>query len=465
MIKSIRILVLLLIFSISIQSVISLPPPPDIPQGFGSGTTTGNSSSDTDLPPDPDAPGTTPTNTQDSSSSDIELPPDPPTLSVNVPVIVEEDQNGQDESQNASVQDQSNESTDNNIEDTDEIVSLTFNSNIQEMSLHIDDSQVSNLEGPVRIRVKESGITIVEFDYILASEEFNLSDIDLSDVLIQKQNNTDFGYLIVKGIPLQEGITKSLSIDNIDSVYNGVCIKDREISSITEISSECNGNYEHIVECDGVENHGYTCVFISSSDKYKVTGLNYSGVRQFEIVEVNDTQEEDDGDVVIQVDTVGNIPLPPEPPLISSGNGDSSQDSVGTMQGTVDTLQDSVPIRIRSRDEEPGKEESESQTQEVVEESTEGKNIFSYGYLFLLIIAISISVIGYNHYKKNKPNQRFQRTYLKRTSDPNLRKLRKYITEGVKRGYTARSLKKVLLKNGWQEDKIEEVFREMEHGR
>src|SRR3989338_2350266 len=120
---------------------------------------------------------------------------------------------------------------------------------------------------------EDNGAMLMEFD-------FNLSKVlNLSKIMVEKQSNSSFGYTIARGISLN-GNTKTMHVDRLDSTINGVCIKDAEIISITQISGNCNAANETKIECDGTLQSSYACSYNSTTAKYKITGLNNSGIKQ-----------------------------------------------------------------------------------------------------------------------------------------------------------------------------------------
>ena len=108
---------------------------------------------------------------------------------------------------------------------------------------------------------------------------FNLSKIlNLSKIMIEKQNNNSFGYMIVHGLSLETA--KTVHVDRIDTTINGVCIKDSAITLISQISNNCNAANETKIECDGALQSSYVCSYNATTSKYGITGLNNSGIKQ-----------------------------------------------------------------------------------------------------------------------------------------------------------------------------------------
>ncbi|MEK6876691.1 MAG: CARDB domain-containing protein, partial [Nanoarchaeota archaeon] len=127
--------------------------------------------------------------------------------------------------------------------------------------------------GTWKISFEDNGTMLMEFD-------FNLSKVlNLSKIMVERQSNSSFGYTIAHGLSLN-GNTKTMHVDRTDTAINGVCIKDAEITSIAQISNNCNAANETKIECDGTLQSSYLCSYNSTTAKYKITGLNNSGIKQ-----------------------------------------------------------------------------------------------------------------------------------------------------------------------------------------
>ena len=130
-----------------------------------------------------------------------------------------------------------------------------------------------SFNGTWKISFEDNGAMLMEFD-------FNLSKVlNLSKIMVEKQSNGSFGYTIAHGLSLN-GNTKIMHVDRLDNTINGVCIKDAEIISIAQISNNCNAANETKIECDGTLQSSYACSYNSTTAKYKITGLNNSGIKQ-----------------------------------------------------------------------------------------------------------------------------------------------------------------------------------------
>jgi len=127
--------------------------------------------------------------------------------------------------------------------------------------------------GTWKISFEDNGAMLLKF-------EFNFSKIlNLSKIMVEKQSNSSFGYTIAHGLRLN-GNTKAMYVGRADTTINGVCIKDAEIISIAQISDNCNAANETKIECDGTLQSSYVCSYNSTTARYKITGLNNSGIKQ-----------------------------------------------------------------------------------------------------------------------------------------------------------------------------------------
>ncbi|MDP3765111.1 MAG: CARDB domain-containing protein [Nanoarchaeota archaeon] len=129
----------------------------------------------------------------------------------------------------------------------------------------------------MRIKFTDKNSTIAEFDF-----DFSVYKLNLTNLTIDKQTGNTKGSLIVRGLKMPEGTRKTLYIDKLNAAFSGVCIKEEEIASISEISDNCNSNNEFSVECDGTLQNSYACTYNSTLNKYKVQGLKYSGIVQID---------------------------------------------------------------------------------------------------------------------------------------------------------------------------------------
>ncbi|MBI2667523.1 Ig-like domain-containing protein [Candidatus Woesearchaeota archaeon] len=125
---------------------------------------------------------------------------------------------------------------------------------------------------------------IVEFDH-----NFNSANkLDLSNMSIKEEtkviNGESSSVVVVSGISLGSGNTKTAYLEVLLD-GNGVCIRDEEITNIDELSTDCSKANEKSIGCDGSTQNGFTCEKNTTFNKYKITGLSFSGIGEEECTE------------------------------------------------------------------------------------------------------------------------------------------------------------------------------------
>jgi len=124
----------------------------------------------------------------------------------------------------------------------------------------------------VEIKDEESN-PIVSFYF-----NFSNSSLNLSNILIERQES-GAGSLVVSGINLPSGMTKTMYINNTNNITT-LCIKDEEVTSISAISSLCKDSNEYVIKCPGI-NGKYQCNFTDGTNStFVITGLEHSAIQQ-----------------------------------------------------------------------------------------------------------------------------------------------------------------------------------------
>ncbi|MAE42779.1 hypothetical protein CMO93_03335 [Candidatus Woesearchaeota archaeon] len=324
--------------------------------------------------------------------------------------------------------------------------------NIDEISLAIEDlsDAAQNLINIVKVEFKEKNISIVEFNL-----DYNISSINLSEIDIKKQNNTDFGFIIVSGIQLQEGNTKTLSVDKIDPTQNGICIKDAEITSVNNISINCDGQNEYKIECDGTLQNGYKCTFIEPIGKYRITGLKNSGIRQIDFEKNAETiTPPPSGSGSSGGGSSTGIPPPP-----IGGSGSSSSagaNDIETEEKAFDTFQD-TPKTLDTDASKPSQQKISkgADAKPELSQAKKSNKIFTLISLASSFVLFSIAIIMLIYYFK-KPGAGLG--IRKAQTSP---RLKSFINESLKEGHSRESIKQVLLKNKWPKQEINQAFKEI----
>lgn len=152
--------------------------------------------------------------------------------------------------------------------------SLSEKNNIFNLEINGSLDILQNFTGNLPVVLKQSDGKIITQFYF----DFSKGVLDISNIHLQKQDqNSTKGYIIVSGI---ENTTKTLYLDNINPNMNWVCIKDADISDISEITPNCQGTDEYMVQCNGrLTNESYSCT--NNGQEFIITGLRHSGVVQY----------------------------------------------------------------------------------------------------------------------------------------------------------------------------------------
>ena len=154
--------------------------------------------------------------------------------------------------------------------------------NTSTINLTILVNRINNLSklfnGNLSVKFIDGNLTVTEFYF-----DFSHYRLNLTNVAIDKQSTNDKGSLLIAGLKIPN-TTKIMHIDNLNEKMRSVCIKDAQISSIKEISKNCNKRDEMRLRCDGkikkFKKKSYRCAYNSASNKYKVEGLLHSGITQ-----------------------------------------------------------------------------------------------------------------------------------------------------------------------------------------
>ncbi|MBN4049167.1 hypothetical protein JYT91_00970 [archaeon AH-315-M20] len=129
----------------------------------------------------------------------------------------------------------------------------------------------------------------VEFDFGFSNE----TKLNLNDITVKYFDTDNTGSVFVSGVNLvSQNLTKSVYMKGVNESKNGVCIKDAIINSIDEVTSDCSAADEIKVECDGTEQNGYICTLNSTTNYYKIQGLNHSGSKQILFTKPAEAAEE-----------------------------------------------------------------------------------------------------------------------------------------------------------------------------
>ncbi len=151
----------------------------------------------------------------------------------------------------------------------------SINTTISNLTIKIGNYSdlLQAFNGTWKISFEDNISMLMEFDYNLSKM------LNLTKIRLEKQSNASFGYTIIHGLSLQKG-TKTVYVDRVNTAINGICIRDAAVTEISQITENCNNANETKIECDGTLQSSYACSYNSTTAKYKITGLNNSGVKQ-----------------------------------------------------------------------------------------------------------------------------------------------------------------------------------------
>lgn len=157
-----------------------------------------------------------------------------------------------------------------------------INTSLKNIEVKINDSKLKMSEeiglfsesrsGIQRIEINQDEQTIIETEINFTEE----GSLDWTKIILKKQEtDSTRGYIIINGL----NYTKNVTVDRLNDKSESVCIKDKEIYSIDEISPECNAIDEYILECPGnltSTARNLTCNI--SGNKFIITGLEHSAI-------------------------------------------------------------------------------------------------------------------------------------------------------------------------------------------
>jgi hypothetical protein len=140
--------------------------------------------------------------------------------------------------------------------------------------LDSDDPLASGLDSVETVTFIDDGKPVVEFE-----QDFSVSQLDLSEVVIKKEEARGVHGIVVQGLNLTG---KTLFVDKRAS-EDALCIKDADIDSISRISRDCTGIDEVFFgRCsEGETIGGYRCSIEDS--QYKIEGMAHSGAVEMNI--------------------------------------------------------------------------------------------------------------------------------------------------------------------------------------
>tara|TARA_Y100000034_G_scaffold136132_1_gene210984 strand:- start:699 stop:2561 length:1863 start_codon:yes stop_codon:yes gene_type:complete len=123
---------------------------------------------------------------------------------------------------------------------------------------------------------KEEEISVITKDGKIILEIFGLL-LENADIEIDQE---DTSKVLVKNLDLPRTITKTIFLEKLHTDSDTICIKDRPISDLNDMSKNCNNEDEVLLVCDGIDRNGYMC--IDEDKQFRVMGLKHSLVAEYQ---------------------------------------------------------------------------------------------------------------------------------------------------------------------------------------
>jgi len=147
--------------------------------------------------------------------------------------------------------------------------------NVDDLEIEIDEKKLNlsdTYRGTNEVEIFEDEKLRVKFKW-----DFDEAPLNLKEIELRKQTSSaDYGYLIVNGLDIE----KEIRIDRIAET-DSVCVKEREISSISKISDDCDKSREELISCPGEsDDEDVTCEI--DGDFLVISGLKNSGVTEYD---------------------------------------------------------------------------------------------------------------------------------------------------------------------------------------
>jgi hypothetical protein len=151
-----------------------------------------------------------------------------------------------------------------------------INTSLKNVTIQVNDSKLELLkdyQNLQRVKILQNNETIIEVNVNFTN------NFDWTRIILKKQDaNSTKGYVIIDGL----NFTKNITLDRLNNQSKSVCVKDKEINSISEISGRCNSTNEYLIKCtENLTNltnstTNFTCRI--SNNKFIITGLMNSAV-------------------------------------------------------------------------------------------------------------------------------------------------------------------------------------------
>lgn len=132
-------------------------------------------------------------------------------------------------------------------------------------SLTAEDLTVELIDGSIEVRDKITNQTMISLE--------GVTDLDVRFMEIVRSNGSENReFIIISNLSLPSGKTKSLFVERKNQSSNGVCIADRQVKNLSDLSSSCT-----YINCPG-SSRNYSCTV--SQSIFIINGLAHSGVAE-----------------------------------------------------------------------------------------------------------------------------------------------------------------------------------------
>lgn len=149
------------------------------------------------------------------------------------------------------------------------------NTNIPNVTIEVNSTTniSQHFNTTLNVTFRAANLTILEFLHDFTHV------LNLRNITINRQNNTEAGSIIIKGLQLA-GVLKTVYMDRLVAAHSTICIKDAEVDSLDSMTGTCSAADERYIACPGTAGN-YTCEL--NGPRYRITGLAHSAVKEMYI--------------------------------------------------------------------------------------------------------------------------------------------------------------------------------------
>ena len=147
--------------------------------------------------------------------------------------------------------------------------SSTLQSSLLNVTINGSVNASRLLNGTFFVNVSNGSRSLLEFYW-----NFSLGNLSLNFSVDIQDSASSVGSILIRGLVLQQGQAKNITLNRV-SGSESVCIKDADVSSISNVSSGCNGANETLVSCPGIAGR-YNCSIAGDSQFYLITNVSFT---------------------------------------------------------------------------------------------------------------------------------------------------------------------------------------------